>query len=167
MCGVQAVICLTGGGVLAADVLHDAHAPPEGFDAASAGSTAAILAKGVVGQLEPVLSSGACVDEHTTDQILVFMALAQGRSTVRCRSAASWTSQHIPTAMALLEQVTGCEFISTPDGDSHLIACEGAGLAIAPGTAEASERSESGDASERRGSGNGSAGAISIGISRT
>ena len=38
-----------------------------------------------VGHLEEEINSGACVDEHMQDQLVVFQALAEGRSVVRGR----------------------------------------------------------------------------------
>jgi len=73
--------------------------------------------------------SGACVDEYLQDQIVVYMALAQGVSKVRVGEI----SQHTETAMHFAEKMTGCKFRveeldDSKDGPSGLILeCKGIG----------------------------------------
>ena len=52
-------------------------------------------------QLGEDLASGACVDHWLADQLVVFMALAAGRSALLCGEP----SLHTRTALAVAEQV--------------------------------------------------------------
>ena len=46
-------------------------------------------ARALVAQVRALLASGACVDEHTADQLIVYMALAEGTSAMRAPPAGS------------------------------------------------------------------------------
>lgn len=81
------------------------------------------VAKEAADQLAKDLSSGGCMDEYTQDQLLVFMALAEGVSTIR----AGEISLHSRTAMEVIRKVSGVEFTVTPDGTSNVITCTGMG----------------------------------------
>ncbi|KAK2183330.1 hypothetical protein NP493_315g03064 [Ridgeia piscesae] len=48
------------------------------------------------------LSTGACADQHLQDQLVIFMALAQGKSRVKCGEI----TLHTKTAIAIAEQLT-------------------------------------------------------------
>ena len=43
--------------------------------------------------------SGTCVDEHSMDQVIIYMALAQGRSCVKGPGKEARTSLHVDTAI--------------------------------------------------------------------
>lgn len=58
-------------------------------------------------------TAGACVDEHTLDQLLVWMALAKGRSCVRGPPQSMITSEHVATAIHVTQQLLGVAFTST------------------------------------------------------
>lgn len=75
----------------------------------------------------------ACVDDYLLDQLVIFMALAEGTSTVMAREP----SLHARTAMALAECMTGARFVCTPcgdvdddlvDGAAWKIVCHGVGV---------------------------------------
>ncbi|KIJ69599.1 hypothetical protein HYDPIDRAFT_106227 [Hydnomerulius pinastri MD-312] len=71
------------------------------------------------------LGHGGCVDEYLQDQIVIFLALAKGRSVVK----AGPLTDHTRTAIHVAELMTGAKFHvdeSTPD--STLITCDGIGF---------------------------------------
>ena len=72
------------------------------------------------------LRHGGCVDEYLQDQLIVFMALAAGRSTVRSGPL----SLHTRTAIHFATLLSGATFNVEPvnGSDSFLISCEGIGL---------------------------------------
>ncbi len=43
--------------------------------------------------------AGACVDEHSLDQLVIYMALARGRSAVKGPPRAMVSSLHVETAV--------------------------------------------------------------------
>lgn len=53
-------------------------------------------------ELLNAIKGGACVDKHTQDQVIVFMALAEGRSRIRMDEL----TLHTKTAIYVTEQLT-------------------------------------------------------------
>lgn len=53
-------------------------------------------------ELVKTIDEGACVDQHSQDQIIVFMALAKGPSRVRVGSV----TLHTKTAIFIVEKLT-------------------------------------------------------------
>ncbi len=86
----------------AATVLGAARVAERGVPAERLGESAAV-------ELCRDLRGGASLDVHATDQMLVFFALACGRSSFRSREL----SAHALTAMWLLERVAGTRFSVT------------------------------------------------------
>lgn len=85
-------------------------------------------ARAMLGELEELLASGACACEHTCDQLIVYMALAHGRSRLAAPGAV--TSQHIETAIHFAAKMTGATFRvgELVPGTAHrIIECEGVG----------------------------------------
>ena len=74
------------------------------------------------------VGAGGCVDQFVQDQLLIFMALAEGRSEVRVGAL----TDHTRLAMATAERLLPCEFTVRREGPTNIIACEGVGL-TAPG----------------------------------
>ncbi|KAJ1447304.1 RNA 3'-terminal phosphate cyclase domain-containing protein [Pelagophyceae sp. CCMP2097] len=72
------------------------------------------------------------VDEHTADQLIVFMALANGRSKIRAPYPPS--SKHLETVIHYATRFTGAAFTVEVQDDSQLITCEGAGKQEPPGS---------------------------------
>ena len=62
--------------------------------------------------------SNACVDEHTADQLLVYMAMARGESQIICAPRCDNSSLHIETVMQVVSDF-GCAQFSmvVEDGD--------------------------------------------------
>lgn len=61
------------------------------------------LVASIVGKLEREYQSGACVDEHTMDQVIIYMALADGVSQVKGPAKEARTSLHVETAIHMGE----------------------------------------------------------------
>ncbi|XP_078656652.1 RNA 3'-terminal phosphate cyclase-like [Branchiostoma floridae x Branchiostoma belcheri] len=74
------------------------------------------------------LKHGGCVDEYLQDQLILFMALAKGKSSVR----SGLITLHTKTAIFIGETLTKAKFTVTPEGDpetgTNIIECEGIGL---------------------------------------
>eukprot|EP00931_Biecheleriopsis_adriatica_P045971 TRINITY_DN26363_c0_g1_i1.p1 TRINITY_DN26363_c0_g1~~TRINITY_DN26363_c0_g1_i1.p1 ORF type:complete len:964 (-),score=188.66 TRINITY_DN26363_c0_g1_i1:217-2781(-) len=98
--GVQLVAHGNAGGVISADVLATE-------DFASVPRTA-------LKALEEQWSAGGAIDEHLMDQLVIYMALADGKSSVVCNGRTSISSLHLETAAAVAAQITGVEFQVTP-----------------------------------------------------
>ncbi|KAF7338594.1 RNA 3'-terminal phosphate cyclase [Mycena venus] len=72
------------------------------------------------------LEAGGCVDEWLEDQIIIFMALAEGTSEVRCGK--DGLTLHTKTAIWVAEQLTGASFdITVQDSGHTIIKCHGIG----------------------------------------
>lgn len=71
------------------------------------------------------LFHGGCVDDYIQDQIILLMALAKGKSEVRCGPL----SLHTETAIHVAKQLTEAKFkITEINKGATLIECEGIGL---------------------------------------
>ncbi|XP_062516339.1 RNA 3'-terminal phosphate cyclase-like [Corticium candelabrum] len=76
------------------------------------------------------LESGGCVDEYLQDQLIIFMALAKGKSRIRCGAI----TLHTETAIEIAQQLTEAKFmiekVATGRREVFDICCEGIGLTI-------------------------------------
>ncbi|KAG0023387.1 hypothetical protein BGZ81_008151 [Podila clonocystis] len=84
------------------------------------------------------LRYGGCVDEYFQDMMVIFMALAKGRSRV----VTGPLTQHTTTAFHVAKEMTGVEFscikldtlvemeVSSVVQERYLIECEGIGLSV-------------------------------------
>ncbi|KAF2904574.1 hypothetical protein ILUMI_01594 [Ignelater luminosus] len=70
------------------------------------------------------VDEGACVDEHSQDQIIILMALAHGCSKVRVGKI----TLHTETAMYVVEKLTNVKFEIIQDERGSIIQCNGLGL---------------------------------------
>ena len=77
---------------------------------------------------------GGAVDEHTMDQLVLYMALAAGESRVLCNAPTSISSLHLETAIQLCSTLTGATFKVDPrpstlfpaiDSCPRLVTCSG------------------------------------------
>ena len=68
------------------------------------------------GEPERLLAQSECVDEHTADQFVVFMAPAAGTSSVRV--PATLGSKHLEAAAPFAAQLAGATVHFAPD-DNH------------------------------------------------
>merc|ERR1712080_521255 len=72
--------------------------------------------------LQTCIKSKACVDVHMQDQVILFMALASGKSKVKVGSL----SLHSETAIYIAEKLTAAKFTVIKEGeDSNVIECTG------------------------------------------
>ncbi|KAI0362748.1 RNA 3'-terminal phosphate cyclase [Trametes cingulata] len=69
------------------------------------------------------LAHGGCVDEYMQDQIIIFLALAQGKSRVRTGPL----TLHTRTAIWVAEQLSDAKFHVEESDNSAIIECEGVG----------------------------------------
>lgn len=69
-------------------------------------------------------SVGSCVDTHVQDQLIIFMALAQGMSCVRCTLP---LTLHTQTAIQIAELMTEAKFNVIEEGSTAIIQCNGIG----------------------------------------
>nr|CAD7444231.1 unnamed protein product [Timema bartmani] len=66
----------------------------------------------------------ACVDNYAQDQLILLMALANGKSRVKCGSI----TLHTETAIHIAQLLTQAKFNIVKEGTSSVIECEGIGL---------------------------------------
>ena len=79
---------------------------------AERGVRAEALGEAVGAELAADMASGAALDVHAADQVLVYMAMAKGASSFTTRAVSS----HARTAMWLLPQFLPARFTVEPDG---------------------------------------------------
>lgn len=76
--------------------------------------------------LEEFMSSGGAVDPHLADQLIVFLSLAKGRSTVRT----SRITRHLLTNLWICRQLLGVEYdVQGEEGTAGVVMLEGVGMA--------------------------------------
>lgn len=76
-------------------------------------------------ELLEALATGACVDQWLQDQLIIYMALADGHSVISCGEP----TLHTRTAIAIAEQLTTASFQIAKQSDCiWLIACDGAAV---------------------------------------
>ncbi|ESP05284.1 hypothetical protein LOTGIDRAFT_208285 [Lottia gigantea] len=116
-CGIMVVCEMTTGCLLAGSGLGKKGVPAE-----TVGETAAQM-------LLDNLQHGGCVDEYLQDQLILFMALAEGKSEVLCGPI----SLHTETAIHVAKTLTQVRLNLTQSRDkvsdnTNIIECEGIGL---------------------------------------
>ncbi|KAJ7090182.1 RNA 3'-terminal phosphate cyclase domain-containing protein [Mycena belliarum] len=105
---------LEGGGIIGGSAVGR-----KGADATTVGEEAA-------NELIKGLEAGGCVDEWLEDQIIIFMALAEGTSEVRCGK--DGLTLHTQTAIWVAEQLTDAKFDITVEDSGHtIVRCQGIG----------------------------------------
>ena len=78
-------------------------------------------------------NSGGCVDEYMMDQLIIYMALARGHSSVLCAGKTSISSMHLQTAIHFTSLLTGVNFTVTEKKTNlskkpcKLVECDGMG----------------------------------------
>merc|ERR1719443_1140086 len=88
--------------------------------------SAAKLAQEAVETLLADLRRGACLDSHCADQMIIFMALADGNSAIRTGPL----TEHTRTAIHFAQMCTGAEFQVLPvagSKDLFEVRCNGIG----------------------------------------
>ncbi|KAL1730111.1 RNA 3'-terminal phosphate cyclase domain-containing protein [Schizophyllum commune] len=105
---------LEGGGILGGSAVGK-----KGVSAASKGEEAAK-------ELLKALDNGGCVDEWLQDQVIIFMALADGESALNVGK--DDLTLHTRTAIWVAEQLTDAKFtIEVDSAELHIIRCQGIG----------------------------------------
>lgn len=87
------------------------------------------VGEGAAEQLLSNLRHGGCVDEHLQDQLVVFMALAKGKSQVKTGPITLHTETAIAVTELMLEGKVKFVVIKC-EGETNLIECEGIGLTV-------------------------------------
>jgi len=89
------------------------------------GVSSEAVGKEAADELLKNLREGGCVDEYLQDQLIIYMALAKGRSVIRTGPL----TLHTRTAIHFAQEVAGAKFEvkEDKDGQSFLISCEGIG----------------------------------------
>lgn len=84
------------------------------------------VARNAVEELANNLQYDSCVDEHLQDQLIIFMALAAGHSSMKCGPL----TMHTQTAIHVAEKIMKAKFKvqQMPDEKECIIECEGIGL---------------------------------------
>mmetsp|Transcript_14001 Transcript_14001/g.16683 ORF Transcript_14001/g.16683 Transcript_14001/m.16683 type:complete len:460 (+) Transcript_14001:30-1409(+) len=75
-----------------------------------------------------LLMNKICVDEHTADQLIIWMSLAKGTSKIITPKQSQQTSQHLETVIHFAKELTGAMFKTTELESGLLIECNGIGL---------------------------------------
>lgn len=88
------------------------------------GIPAETLGRSAGAELEALLESGACVDDHAADQLVIFAAMARGESQLLMGEP----TLHTLAAIAVAEQLTSAHFILRPVDGLTRMHCHGAGL---------------------------------------
>ena len=123
ICSVQLAVTTDTGCVLSANASASVTAD---------GISVTHLVDSLCRQLEALLASGACACEHTTDQLVAYMALAAGTSRLKGPPAAALTSQHLPTVLHFAALLTGATFrVSVASDGCQVIECDGVGAKAA------------------------------------
>lgn len=82
------------------------------------------MVEGAISELTTTIQSGACVDKHMADQLIIFMALASGTS----RLLTCAPTLHTITAIRIAEMILpGCSFTvskATTSEELHIISCQ-------------------------------------------
>ena len=95
------------------------------------GATPEQVGKAAAERLLAELATGACLDQHAADQVIIYMGLARGRSTVLI----GHPTLHTTTA-AWVQERFGVTFTFEPSPDvpgCTLMSCEGMGYSHPPG----------------------------------
>ncbi|MEM2861489.1 MAG: RNA 3'-terminal phosphate cyclase [Nitrososphaerota archaeon] len=99
-----------------------------GFDAlGERGVPAEEVARRTIDEALHQLSTGAPIDKHLADQLIIWMALASGESTIRTSTLTSHTS----TGIEVVGSLTGAKFtVSELRGFGVKIGCQGVGFSF-------------------------------------
>ncbi|XP_047996573.1 RNA 3'-terminal phosphate cyclase [Leguminivora glycinivorella] len=112
-CNGMLLTCTTSTGhVLGSDALGR-----RGAEARAAGADAAR-------RLRADIDAGACLDQYCQDQVILFMALAEGTSSVTVGEV----TLHTRTAIHIAEMLAKVKFEIHPHGSQNTIECTGLGL---------------------------------------
>ncbi|XP_076326599.1 RNA 3'-terminal phosphate cyclase-like [Tachypleus tridentatus] len=90
------------------------------------GESAEKVGEAAAKELLDDITSGGCVDHHLQDQLIIFMALAKGKSRIKTGPV----TLHTETAIHVVQLLTEAKFNVVKDEDhkSCIIECQGVGL---------------------------------------
>jgi len=114
--GVQLAATTSTGGILGADEFGDANSP----------KNASQIARQATKKLLKTWESGACVDEHTADQLVLFMAFASATSMIRIPKQTLQSSKHLETSIHIAKLFLACNFSVEPCqefGNTIIVKC--------------------------------------------
>ncbi|KAI0670657.1 RNA 3'-terminal phosphate cyclase [Trametes maxima] len=84
------------------------------------------VGRGAAEELAANLAHGGCVDEHMQDQMIIFLALAKGKSKIKSGPL----SLHTRTAIWVAEQLSDAKFHVEESENTAIIECEGIGYVL-------------------------------------
>ncbi|KAJ3069973.1 hypothetical protein HDU98_006966 [Podochytrium sp. JEL0797] len=117
--------CIGSGGGILMYVITDTGCVLAGSAVASFREVPEITASAAVDELVKNVREGGCVDEYMQDQIVVFLALAEGTSKV----LVGHITEHTRSAIQLAEKMTGAKFVIEAQGGlTNVITCDGIGF---------------------------------------
>jgi RNA 3'-terminal phosphate cyclase (ATP) len=99
----QLVLTTTTGAIIGSDALVESTKSRQAIDPQD-------VAQEALKRLCEAWDAGGCVDEHTMDQLVIYMALAHGKSAVVCNAPTSISSMHLETAIHFTTMLTGARF---------------------------------------------------------
>jgi len=82
-----------------------------------------LLFRSAADELIASIEYGSCVDQHLQDQLIIFMALAEGTSRIKTGPI----TLHTETAIHVASQLCDAKFRISQDGAGHVIECQGIG----------------------------------------
>jgi hypothetical protein len=125
--GIQLVLRTSTGGFITGDSLV-VEAGKTGHVEISAGE----VAGRAVERLREAWEEGrGSVDEYLMDQLVIFMALARGKSKILCPAPTKISSLHLETAIYFSELLCGVKFRIEEVGDgTRIIECDGMGFGV-------------------------------------
>ncbi|RLE84292.1 MAG: RNA 3'-phosphate cyclase [Thermoprotei archaeon] len=85
------------------------------------GKRAEIVGREAAEKLVKELDTRAAIDSHALDNVIIYMSLAKGKSTV----FSSELTMHAKTAMDLCSKITGANFSYRKEEDGVYVECEG------------------------------------------
>ena len=78
----------------------------------------------VMGKLSHLIESGACVDEYTADQLIIFMAFLPYTSKLLVEPSTEHSSLHLQTSIEMVKKMSNAEFsIESAENRCRLIIC--------------------------------------------
>ncbi|XP_059057592.1 RNA 3'-terminal phosphate cyclase-like isoform X2 [Achroia grisella] len=87
------------------------------------GTVAAHVGRALGAQLAATWRARACLDRHAQDQVIIYMALADGKSAVKTEEL----TLHTKTAIHIVELIAKIKFNVESNDDHHIIECTGLG----------------------------------------
>ena len=82
------------------------------------------IISGILGKLSQLVKSGACVDELTADQLIIYMAFLPHSSKLLVEPPTEHSSLHLQTSIEMVKKMSNAEFtIESTENGCRLIVC--------------------------------------------